>query len=302
MCVVTRRGSPCARCRNINGVFNCFWLRSVGWVWVKPIRRLEETVKDCLRKRALTFLVGRRTEHAVVCYRARLCALHARLLEHTLCLHLYECFSVCVYVREGECPLSSGRKKMSYGISDYVLQCFFVQYLAFFFFSPLLLKLKATATSKSICRLKSDPELWSDLEPKQREKQCRETSSLVLRDLCGAWISPIVLHSQNSVSGWREKRSVKNLQCSPPTWNFIRYREVEFPLLPRVAGRCVAEAGSSLFIVFGILSNSKSEVQHSRGRQKHSECFHETHFPLLNSCCELYVPPHAIRPFCSTPQ
>lgn len=55
MCVVTRCGSPCAHCRNINGVFNCFWLRSVGWVWVKPIRRLEETVKDCLRKRAMTF-------------------------------------------------------------------------------------------------------------------------------------------------------------------------------------------------------------------------------------------------------
>lgn len=54
MCVVTRCGSPCAHCRNINGVFNCFWLKSVGWVWVKPIRRLEETVKDCLRKRALT--------------------------------------------------------------------------------------------------------------------------------------------------------------------------------------------------------------------------------------------------------
>lgn len=55
MCVVTRCGSSCAHCRNINGVFNCFWLKSVGWVWVKPIRRLEETVKDCLRKRALTF-------------------------------------------------------------------------------------------------------------------------------------------------------------------------------------------------------------------------------------------------------
>lgn len=35
---------------------------------------------------------------------------------------------------------------------------------------------------RNIRRLKSEPELWSDLEPKQRGKPCRETSSLVLND------------------------------------------------------------------------------------------------------------------------
>lgn len=134
----------------------------------------------------------------------------ARLLERTLCLHLYVCMRVLFYsvcVCESASALWVWGKKMSYGISDYVLQCFFffAQYLAFF--SPP--DTESPGHCKSICRLKSDPELWSDLEPKQREQQCRETSFWVLCDLCGAWISPIVVHSQNSVSGWREKRSVK---------------------------------------------------------------------------------------------
>lgn len=116
---------------------------------------------------------------------------------------LSACICVCVRERESECPLSSGEENVIWHIWLRVAM-FFVQYLAFF--SPWNWK---PGHCKSIWRLKSDPELWSDLEPKQREKQCRETSSLVLCDLCGAWISPIVLHSQNSVSGWREERSGK---------------------------------------------------------------------------------------------
>lgn len=130
MCGVTRRGSSCAHCGNINGVFNCFWLRSLGWVWVKPIRRLEETVKDCLRKRGYGVLVGRQTVYAVVCCRARM----LRLLEHTLCLHPSVCMWVLFCLCERPSALWVQGKKMSYGISDYVSQCFFVQYLAFLFF------------------------------------------------------------------------------------------------------------------------------------------------------------------------
>lgn len=168
MCGVTRRGSSCAHCRNINGVFNCFWLRSLGWVWVKPIRRLEETVKDCLRKRGYGVLVGRQTVYAVVCCRARM----LRLLEHTLCLHPPVCMWVLFCLCERPSALWVQGKKMSYGISDYVSQCFFVQYLAFlfFFFSPNPLKLKAHGHCRSIWRWKSDTELWTDLEEKQREK------------------------------------------------------------------------------------------------------------------------------------
>lgn len=69
---------------------------------------------------------------------------------------------------------------MSYGISDYVSQCFFY---SISLFPP---DIESPGHCKSIWRLKSDPELWPHLEPKQREEHCRETSSLVLYDLCGA--------------------------------------------------------------------------------------------------------------------
>lgn len=207
MCGVTRRGSSCAHCGNINGVFNCFWLRSLGWVWVKPIRRLEETVKDCLRKRGYGVLVGRQTVYVVVCCRARM----LRLLEHTLCLHPSVCMWVLFCLCERPSALWVQGKKMSYGISDYVSQCFFVQYLAFsfFFFPPTPWNWKPMATAEVSGDGNQTQNSGQTWKRNRGKKQCRETSSLVLCDFCGAWISPIVLHSQNTVSGWREKRLVK---------------------------------------------------------------------------------------------
>lgn len=133
ICVVTRRGSPCAHCRSINGIFNCFWLRSVGWVWVKPISRLEETVKNCLWKTGLTLW---QTGCVVVCYYA------CRFLIYVRIMWDYGSMCVSVWTRESECPWSSG-KKMSYGISDYMLQW---RTVFSFFFPPV--KLKALATAK----------------------------------------------------------------------------------------------------------------------------------------------------------
>lgn len=80
-------------------------------------------------------------------------------------------------------------------MADLITCCDGVQYSAFFFL-PLLKPKALHGHCKNIWRLKSDPELWSDLEPKQREKPCRETNSLVLCDLCGVEFHPIVLNSQ----------------------------------------------------------------------------------------------------------
>lgn len=205
MCGVTRRGSSCAHCRNIYGVFNCFWLRSVGRVWVKPIRRLEETVKDCLRKRGYGVLVGRQTVDVAVCCRARM----LRLLEHTLCLYPSVCMWVLFCLCERPSALWVQGKKMSYGISDYMSQCFFVQYLAFFFPPPTPWNWKPMATTEVSGDGNQTQNSGQTWKRNRGKKQCRETSSPVLCDFCGAWISPIVLHSQNTVSGWREKRLVK---------------------------------------------------------------------------------------------
>lgn len=203
MCIVTRRGSPCAHCRNINGIFNCFWLRSVGWVWVKPISRLEETVKNCLWKKALTFW---QTGYAVVCYCTRNFLIYVHIMWDYgsifpyVCMWVLFCLCASVCMWESECPLSSG-KKMPYGISDYMLQWCTVC-------PPPPPETESPGHCKSIWRLESDPELWSDLEPKQREKPCRETNSLVLCDLCGVEFHPLFC-TVKSVSRWRGTLSVK---------------------------------------------------------------------------------------------
>lgn len=171
----------------------------MDWLWVKPIRRLEETVKNCLRKKALTFW---QTAYAGVCCCAPVSVWALAVWDdwsilyiRYVCMFVLFCLCTSVCMGASKCPLSSG-KKMSYGRSDYMLRwCTVFRFFLVFFFS--LLKPKAShGHCKNIWRLKSDPELWSDLEPKQREKPCRETKSLVLCDLCGVEFHPIVLNSQ----------------------------------------------------------------------------------------------------------
>lgn len=183
MCAVACRGSPCAHCRNINGVFNCFWLRSVGWVWVKPIRRLEETVKNCLRKKAMTFW---QTVYEAVCY----CAHYVRLTGAFFRMCACECFSVCAQV--SVCERASalwvrGRKcHMAYLITC----CDGVQYLAFL---PPPWNWKPWPLRKYL-ETEIRPRTLVTLGPKTERKAM--PSSLVSCDSCGVEFHPIVLNSR----------------------------------------------------------------------------------------------------------
>lgn len=82
-------------------------------------------------------------------------------------------------------------------------------------------------------------------------------------------------------------------------WSFMQCVRLSFPCTMCVTGYCVTETASCIFkkiffIVFGIQSNSKSEIQHSRDRQKQAvkkgSPPDETHCFMWNSCCELHVP------------
>lgn len=85
----------------------------------------------------------------------------------------------CLRVRHSRCPFSS-RQRMSHGTCDSMLQSHFYLFI-YLFIGPPETK-KGPGHCRNMRRVKSDPELWSDLEPKQREKPCCESSSLVLND------------------------------------------------------------------------------------------------------------------------
>lgn len=186
------------------------------------------------------------------------------------CVHVSAFLWASVWTWESECPWSSG-KKMSYGISDYMLQWRTV----FSFFSPN--ETESPGHCESIWRLESDPELWSDLDPKQREEPCQETNSLVLCDLCGVEFHPLFC-TVKSVSRWREKLSVKFKMH----FNDVKLHtecEVDFCLYH--VCHCVLCHRDSFLHVQCISSHSKSEA-----KMWHNEAY----FFLWKSCSELYVP------------
>lgn len=159
-----------------------------------------------------------------------------------------ECLFVCkcLYVRESKCPLSSG-KKMPYGISDYVWR-----WCTVFIFFPPSPETESPGHCKNSCRMKSEPELWSNLEPKQREKPCRETNSLVLCDLCGVEFHPLFC-TVKSVSRWSKKLSVKFMMhfSDGKLIQYVRFWEI-FHYTMCVTRYFVIETASSSLIVFDI--------------------------------------------------
>lgn len=225
MCVVACGGSLCAHCRNINGVFNCFWLRSVDWVWVKPIRRLEETLKNCLRKKALTFW---QTVYGGVCCCAPVSVWVLAVWDDRSILYIrYVCMLVLFSFCTSVCMCALWVQGRKCHMADLITCCDGVQYSAFFF-SPSWNQRPCMATAK----ISAD---WNQTQNSGQTWNQNRGKSHAEKPTPWFYVTYVVLNSTplfwtvKSVSRWRQKLSVKFMTHVTDA-KLHAVCEVEFPL------------------------------------------------------------------------
>lgn len=112
-------------CRKLNAAFNCFWLRSVGWVWVKSYQETVGNREELYSEKCTDFQA-----HSVCSFCLR--AHYMRLPEHnSLFVHVSAFLFVCkgcIRERVSDLWVCGGKGHMAYQIMCSNI----VQYFAFF--------------------------------------------------------------------------------------------------------------------------------------------------------------------------